>query len=227
MVIVITDGLGMYTVPPKLAAFDELDELPDKKCISVMAKPSSLLRATVCKISFVRPYGFDRAGSLTLHSNSLVVRHTDFRQATLLQVGLAIDVQFDLLILHDRRSKFSKGAHVAQVQGLVDMNHSAVIGLDLRNPYGCERRCSPQQADSSIEGVDSRMEHAVGADDLCLVQEERIRRGIGDDHLLDLQSGIIDVALCDVWIANIHPIVLSIPGSFFDTTRRTEHTREA
>jgi hypothetical protein len=47
------------------------------------------------------------------------------------------------------------------------------------------------------------VEFTMGADDLGLIQLEGVGGGIGDDHGLDGEGGIIDVALGDVGIADI------------------------
>lgn len=146
----------------------------------------------------------------TLHSHSLVVCDSGLRQSTLLQSRAPIDIQRDFLVHHDRSSEVTKGIRIRQVNVLLDVNLRAIVRLDTGNSDSRERRSGTTQRNRSIESVDLGMIRALGAKDLSLIELKRFRCRVTDDHLFDIECGVIDSILSDLGVSDVNAEILSV-----------------
>ena len=151
-----------------------------------------------------------RAQRHTLHSDLLVIIDRDFRQRTLLQASLSVNVELDVFLEHDRRGVLRERVEVLQVELLVDLGNNTISSLDGRDLEHAKGLVRTVECEICVECVEDRRERAVGANDLLDVEVEDVRTGIGNDHLGDGECRGVDVLLRDVGVSDVDAVNWSV-----------------
>lgn len=144
---------------------------------------------------------------LTFHGNGLVEGDGIGRKRTFLQARSAVEVQLEGFLAQDGLGEV-QDCIITGVQGesRIDVDDCAIFGADLRNRRYRKRRSCANQRNGCIESENFRVVNGFIAQNLGLVDVNGGRSRVTENELSDVQSGFINISLCDARVSDVNPI---------------------
>lgn len=133
------------------------------------------------------PYSDGARKKNTGHIDSLVEGNCALRQRPFLEYRPSIDIHSKVLRSQNGLCEFRDSSGIVQLHNSVDINDSAILGLDFGNSDYRQRRGCTGERDGRIEGEDLGVIDGMVGQDLGLVDMDRIRGWVAEHQVCDVE----------------------------------------